>query len=182
VTDAPIKTVREQVVYQNCFVTVMDDHIEFPDGRAGRYLRIIESGGRPGVAALAECNGRFALVRTFRYALGEWEWAIPRGFAHSDDPLVTARRELTEELGAEPVEVVSIGTVTPNSGLLSGTVHLVHARYRTEVADPLDTDEVKGVRWADLETLRQEIRVGRIVDGFTLAALTAAAVHGRISL
>ncbi|MGI9000832.1 MAG: NUDIX hydrolase [Pseudonocardia sp.] len=180
--NVPIRTIHEQVAYQNRFITVMDDEVEFPDGSLGRYLRIVESEGRPGAAMLAECDGRFALVRTFRYALGDWEWAIPRGFAHGDDPLTTARRELVEELGAEPVEVVPVGTVTPDSGLLSATVHLVHARYDTEIAAPLDTDEVTGVRWVDLDTLRHEIRDGRIVDGFTLSALAAAAIHGIISL
>ena len=121
-------------------------------------------------------------MRVYRYPTGEWEWAIPRGFAHGDDPMQTARAELVEELGAEPVELIDLGSVTPNSGLLAGWVQLVLARFDTEVADPLDTGEIAAVRWVDPATLRSEIAGGDIRDGFTLAALAAAAVRGLIRL
>lgn len=188
--DPVITRRRECLVYENRFASVYDDDVAHPDGREGRYLRIVEAGGRPGAAALAVCGNRVALVRVYRYPTGEWEWAIPRGFAHGDDPLATARAELVEELGAEPVDLVELGRVYPNSGLLAGWVQLVLARYDTEVVSPLDTAEIAAVRWVDLATLQAEITDGRveggvrrrIEDGFTLAALGAATVRGLIHL
>lgn len=180
--DAAVRLVRERILLDNPFATIYDDEVEFPGSRMGRHLRIVEGGGLPGVAVLAESAGTYALVRTYRYARGSWEWALPRGFGHSADPCVTARAELVEELGAEPVELVALGEMTPNSGLLAGSVHLLFARYGTAVSAPVDTDEVSAVRWVDLPTLTAEIRAGGIVDGFTLAALAAAAVRGLLHL
>jgi 8-oxo-dGTP pyrophosphatase MutT (NUDIX family) len=173
--DAPIRMTREREVYGNRFVTVFDDEVVMPGDSPGRYLRIVQSGGRPGVAMLAYSGDRYALVQTYRYPISDWEWGIPRGFAHGDDPSESARAELTEELGAPPADIRLLGTVTPNSGLLADRVHIFHARYDWQVADPLDADEVVNVRWVDLQTLLAEIAAGKIVDAFTLAAVTMAA-------
>lgn len=120
--DASIRRLRARLVHENRFASVYDDDVAFPDGRVGRYMRIVEGGGRPGVAALAACHDRIALVRVFRYPLGEWEWAIPRGFGHGDDPMASARAKLVEELGVEPAALLDLGALTPNSGLLAGWV------------------------------------------------------------
>jgi 8-oxo-dGTP pyrophosphatase MutT (NUDIX family) len=174
----PIRTVSEREVFGNQFVTVYDDDVEMMGGRTGRYLRIVEGGGRPGVAMLACSQDRYALVRTYRYPIGSWEWAIPRGFAHGEDPRESALAELREEIGRPPADIIEMGTVTANSGLLAGRVHLFHARYEEATADPIDTDEVAAVRWVDLSTLLAEIAVGDLVDAFTMSAITLALARG----
>ena len=140
------------------------------------------AGASRGAAALAMCGERIALVQVYRYPLKEWEWGVPRGFGHGDDAMASARAELVEELGAEPDELVDLGQVTPNSGLLTGWVQMVLARYEVEIAAPVDVDEIGAVRWVDLATLRAEIVEGGIRDGFTLATLAAAAVRGLVRL
>jgi ADP-ribose pyrophosphatase len=127
---------------------------------------------------LALCEDRVALVRTYRYPVGTWEWGIPRGFAHGDDAAETARRELTEEIGAEPDELMPLGLVTPNSGLLSSVVHLFAARYGTPVSTPTDTGEVADVRWVSRDELDHAISGGDLTDAFTLAAVLRARYRG----
>ena len=180
--DVPIRMAREREVYGNRFVTVFDDEVVLPGNLPGRYLRIVQSGGRPGVAMLASSGDRYALVQTYRYPISNWEWGIPRGFAHGDDPCESARAELIEELGAPPAGITLLGTVTPNSGLLADRVHIFHAGYNREVAEPLDADEVVKVRWVDIQTLLAEIAAGEIVDAFTLAAVTLAAASRHLVL
>jgi 8-oxo-dGTP pyrophosphatase MutT (NUDIX family) len=180
--EAPIRTAREREVFGNRFVTVYDDDVLLPGDLPGRYLRIVQSGGRPGVAMLACVHGRYALVQTYRYAIGSWEWGIPRGFAHGDDPLESARAELFEELGGFPADIALLGMVTPNSGLLADRVHVFHARYDQPIADPVDVAEVADVRWVDLRTLLAEIAAGEIVDAFTLSAMTLAVARGVLAL
>lgn len=179
----PIATVRERQVFVNKFVTVYDnDVVMTPGNYAGRYLRIVEAGGRPGVAMLACFADQYALVRSYRYPIGAWEWAIPRGFAHGDDPLESALAELHEEIGAPPAEISELGIVTSNSGLLAGRVHLFYARYDEATADPIDTTEIAEVRWVDLSTLLGEVASGDLIDSFTLSAVTLAAAHGLLNL
>lgn len=178
----PIRRIREREVFGNSFVTVYDDDVALPGDRAGRYLRIVEAGGHPGAAVLACCQDRYALVRTYRYPIGSWEWAIPRGFAHGDDPRESALGELREEIGGEPAELTALGIVSSNSGLLAGRVHLFYARYAEEIAAPTDKDEVTAVRWVDLGTLLAGIAGGSLIDSFTMSAITLAAARGVLSL
>lgn len=179
----PIKLVRVQEVYANRYVTVYDDEVLFPDSSQGRYVRVVESHGQKGVAILAECAGQFALVRTYRYPIGRWEFGVPRGMGAADtEPMTTAHTELVEELGGPPLDLVPIGVVTPSSGLLCTQVNLFYATYEHPVAQPQDIHEVWSVKWIDLPDLLEEIATGHIVDGFTMSAVTAALARGLIRL
>jgi 8-oxo-dGTP pyrophosphatase MutT (NUDIX family) len=174
----PITRVAENAVYQNRFITVYDDPVDFADGTRGTYLRIVESDGCPGVAMLPVASGQVGLVRTYRYALGAWQWGIPRGFAHGSDPEESARTELAEEIGAAPLELIQLGQMSPNSGLLASVVHLFMARYSAPIDNPRDRFEVSAVRWLPFAALQSEIGSGRISDGFTLAAVCFATCRG----
>lgn len=169
-----IRRISENLVYRNEFAVLYDDPVVFPDGSEGSYLRVVESDGAPGVAVLAVCADQVALVQTYRYPVSALEWAVPRGFAHGGDPAATARAELAEELGREPDSLISIGTVTPNSGILASRVELFLGRYATPASVPHDAREVAGIRWIALPDLADEIARGDIQDAFTLSAVTCA--------
>jgi 8-oxo-dGTP pyrophosphatase MutT (NUDIX family) len=178
-----VRRVEEVRVYANEFVTVYDDEVDFGEGRAGRHVRIAPTAPGEGVVLLPTCAERVALVRTYRYPLGEWQWALPRGFSQSTDVLTTARAELEEELGATDVDDLSvIGTIAPDSGLMSSRIRVVHAVLAQPVAKPLDIDEVAQVDWVDLDQLRAMIAAEELIDGFTLAALAIAHARGLIRL
>lgn len=180
--EPPIRTVREREVYRNQFIALYDDDVVMPDNSSGRYLRVVQSDGRPGVAMLAHYAGLFALVKVYRYATGEWEWGIPRGFAHGDDPLESARLELCQELGGPPVDIIPMGEATPNTGLLADRVKFFYARYGEPIADPIDVVEVAEVRWVDFQTLLDEIAAGKVIEGFTMSAITLALARGMLKL
>jgi ADP-ribose pyrophosphatase len=176
VTEPPIRRTRERLVHRNGYVRVYDDDVTFADGAAGRYVRIEPADG-PGVVLLALNAGRIALVRTYRYPIGDWQWALPRGFAHGTDPLVTARAELEEETGVTDADLRVIAAITPDAGVQAHRVALVLAEvHRPPDGGPLD-DEVAEVRWVTLAELEREVADGAIEDGFTLAALTLARVQ-----
>jgi ADP-ribose pyrophosphatase len=170
------------MVYKNDYVTVYDDDVSFPTDVRGRHVRIVESHGRSGIAVLALCAGRVALVRTYRYPVEVWEWGIPRGFAQHDNPDATARSELAQELGEAPDHLLKLVQMTPNSGLLSSVVHVYIARYATQMTSPIDTGEVAAVRWLPVRELLNEISSGEIRDGFTLAAVGAGVACGLLHI
>lgn len=176
----PIRRTAENLVYRNEFIAVYDDDVMFLGGRLGNYVRVVESDGKPGVAMLAIARGSAALVRTYRYAVGSWEWAIPRGFAHGDDPEASARAELTEELGQGPQALIELAKVSPNSGLLAGFVHLFIASYFDPPSGPTDRGEIAEVRWLPVSALFSEIAAGQITDVFTLAAVACGVSRGML--
>ena len=174
-SEPPIRRTRERLVHENAYVRVYDDDVAFADGRPGRYVRIEPAGDGPGAVLLALHEGRIALVRTYRYPVGAWQWALPRGYAHATDPLVTARAELAEETGVTDADLRVIGHLTPDSGVQAHRVAVVLAEVRAlPDGGPPDDAEVAEVRWVTVDELEREIAGGAIEDGFTLAALTLA--------
>jgi 8-oxo-dGTP pyrophosphatase MutT (NUDIX family) len=177
-TQPPVRRTRERLVHENAYVRVYDDDVAFADGTEGRHVRIDAVGDGPGAVVLAVHGGRIALVRTYRYPVGDWQWALPRGFAHGTDALVTARAELAEETGVTEADLRLIGAVTPDSGLQAHRVAVVLAEVgRPPASGPTD-DEVAEVRWVTLQELEKDIADGAIEDGFTLATLTLARSKG----
>jgi 8-oxo-dGTP pyrophosphatase MutT (NUDIX family) len=176
--DVPIVCLRENAAYSNRFVTVFDDDVRFGDGHDGTYVRVVQSGGLPGVVVFPLAGGLAGLVRVYRYPAGCWEWGFPRGLAHGGDPRATASGELLEELGARPRDLEPLGRMHPDSGILASVVHMFAARYDTTVSAPRDTGEVTAVTWIPVAGLAARIAAGDITDGFTLAAVCAATCRG----
>jgi 8-oxo-dGTP pyrophosphatase MutT (NUDIX family) len=179
---APIVRLAEREVFSNRFIQVFDDPVRFADGREGNYLRIVQSGGLPGVAVLPVANDHVGLVRVFRYPTGEWEWGVPRGLAHGGSPERTARQELDEEIGASPCWLTHVGRMTPDSGLLASVVHLYLAGYTVASSKPRDTLEISAIRWVHVQKLLGDVASGQVVDVFTLAALCCASARGMLLL
>lgn len=174
----PIRCMHEHLVYENEFARVYDDTVAFPDGDEGRYLRVQPVGRGPGVVILPFRSGYISVVRTYRYPVGEWQWALPRGFSQGPDPLETARSELREEMGVTEARVRLLGHITPDSGLLASRIAVVLAEIEDPWIGPTDFREVVAVRWVGLTALEAEVAEGQIEDGLTLAALALARARG----
>ncbi|QNJ41350.1 NUDIX hydrolase [Streptomyces buecherae] len=118
------------VVYEDSYVTVVRDAVRFPDGAHGLYLRVLPRATDPGVVVLPLLpTGRVVLVEHYRHATRAWHWEVPRGMG---EPGATgadsAARELREEIGARATELVPLGDVHPDTGLLGSRVQLFAAR------------------------------------------------------
>ena len=175
--DPPVRTRHPIEVYRNAFTTVHDDDVEWADGRRGHHLRIGAVDAPPGVVVVPTHEDRIGLVRTYRYPLAAWQWGLPRGFAQSADPLVTAANELSEEMGLVG-DLTTLGHFSPDSGLLAGRVVVVHAAVADPTTSVRDTDEVTATAWLDLPTLADRLGSGEYDDGMTMAALTLARARG----
>jgi len=99
---------------------------ELEGGPGGTFVRIVESDGRPGVAVLPLRGNQIGRVWVFRPAVSDWCLEIPRGFGESHDPRDDAARELAEETGVRvaPADLVPLGRMQANTGLLASPVHL----------------------------------------------------------
>jgi 8-oxo-dGTP pyrophosphatase MutT (NUDIX family) len=116
-----------------------------------------------------------AQVKTYRYPLGDWQWALQRGFGHGADHLESARAELREELGVQAASWRVLGEVTPDSGLLASRVVVLLAAVEAPELTPVDVLEVREARWFPASAVMQMVRPGALQDGFTLSALLLAA-------
>ena len=177
-----IRRIEEILAYgddSNPWLKLYFDRVEFPNGSAGRYNRIVESDGRPGVAILPMAPGQLGLVRQFRYPINAHVWEIPRGFGDTDCSETDARRELTEETGLSAEKLLDLGSVHPNTGILASVVRLYGAVFeQLPVATQPSNKEIDEFKWFPVAQGFSMIGEGTIMDAFTIAAVARARYKG----
>lgn len=123
---------------------------------------------------IARDTGRVLLVRQERIRVGKVLWELPRDMAEStdSDPVVTALRELHEEIGIRAQSGESFGMIYPDSGFLASEVVVVRVDVEAEdVARDAADGEVDDQRWFSQEDLDELMRSGELRDAISLAAL-----------
>ena len=128
------------------------------------------------------CGEKILLLKHFRHSLRMPIWETPRGFGEDgQSTLENAVREMREEIGVLPTEVLPLGCIAPDAGIVGETVNLYFARIE-------DTSGVLGelhegiieVRFFDKCEIKRAISDGEIIDGITISSITIAEYKGLI--
>lgn len=131
----------------------------------------------PGAAAIVAVTDsrQVLMLRQYRHAIGKTMWEIPAGTREADeDPLVCAKRELTEETGYAARQWDDLGAITPVPGYSDERIFLYLASDLTVSSQNLDADEIIQVQKVPFEELIDMITTGRIEDAKTIAAIFLA--------
>ena len=171
--DMTERMLERKDIYSGRVVRLHVDTVALPDG--GTSLReIVEHPG--GVAILAlDGAGRVAVVRQFRYAFGRVMLEIPAGKREpGEEPLLTARRELQEEVGAAAAQWTGLGTLLPSPGCYGERLYLYLARELTFGEARPDEDEFLECEWMDFDELYRLCMDGTVEDAKTVAAVLKA--------
>ncbi|MFD9353715.1 NUDIX hydrolase [Streptomyces sp. NPDC060031] len=166
------------VLYQDPYVMLVRDPVRFPDGREGTYIRSIGPTAEPGCVVLPLLGDEVVLIEHFRHATRSWHWELPRGFGTggvTDE--ANAAKELDEEIGAGVLELIPLGVLHPDTGVLGDRVRLFAARI-DKVGVLAGGEGIRSaltVPFAEAETM---VADGRITDAFTMAALLRARLAG----
>ncbi|HUO69551.1 MAG TPA: NUDIX domain-containing protein [Solirubrobacteraceae bacterium] len=99
------------------------------------------------------------LVLLVRHTYGPAQWDLPGGALKSgEEPRLTARREMHEELGVDITAWESIGTHTGRMHSRHDVVHCFHAELH-EPTLTLDLGELVGARWFALAAVPADLGV-----------------------
>jgi ADP-ribose pyrophosphatase len=180
----PIEWADIGVVFNDPFVVVLRDLVEFPGGFRNGYIRLYNraylEGGAAGVVMLPEMEGKLLLMHQFRHATRSWHWEIPRGFGEAGVSAEDqARAEVKEEIGGEIAELTNLGLYFNNTGLEGNPIYLFLAKM-TSISEPKLKFGVDKFIWVSVSELEDMIVDGEITDGFTIAAYTKAKLKGLI--
>ncbi|MEV6676222.1 NUDIX hydrolase [Streptomyces erythrochromogenes] len=163
-----------QVIHRDQWWMLLQDPVLFPDGRPGRYLRMVSPQLAPAVAVLPMLGDQVVLIEHFRHATRAWHWEIPRGGGTEGlGGEENAAKEVEEELGVPARELISLGTLHPDTRILASEVELYAARIDAvgELAVGEGIRRARTVGFAEAEQLAES---GRVSDSFTIAALFRA--------
>lgn len=173
--DHPIQRISGRTVLENAFLRVDTDDVVFPNGAPGSYS-VITSGTGLGVLAIpfANFHGQpyLGLVRQYRYPVNDFTLEFPRG-GSKDLGLSEAARELAEETGLTVASATQLGTIWPDTGLLSTQVAVWKTSHDSHGFKPGHVEDETGARvhWYTHGEIIGLMRRGKIRCGMTLAAL-----------
>ena len=135
-------------------------------------MLILELSDWVNIVALTPEN-KVVMIRQYRHGTKETGLEIPGGVVEGDDAsmAVAARRELVEETGYEPEEMVFLGKVAPNPALQDNWCHSFLARGARPVREQaLDAGEDIEVVEVGLEEISALIASGQINHGLVVVA------------
>ena len=163
------KKLSSELVYDGRVIKVSKDEVMCPNGQES--LREIVH-HRGGVGILFKVDDKFIFEKQYRYALGEEIIEMPAGkLEEGEIPLEAAKRELLEETGYRPLEMVHLGDSYPTPGYSSEVIHLYYCPKAVKEERHLDKDEDIELIYLTLEEIEQMIADGKIKDSKTVAAI-----------
>ncbi len=172
------RRLRERELHAGHVITLVEGEFETPDGEV--ISRDIVR--HPGAVCVVPVDGDdVVLVRQYRAAVEKDLLEIPAGKRDVVDepPVLTARRELAEEVGLRADEMVPLATFYNSVGFSDEYSHVFLATGLHPV--PLDRQGPEEahmtIERVPLDEVAAAVSAGRIVDAKTIIGLLAALRH-----
>lgn len=162
--------IDSQPVYEGRVVNLYLQTVQLPNGRVTQREIILHSGASA-IVPLRD-DGQVILIRQYRKPLNDVIWEIPAGTLEpNEDPIIAASRELREEIGHEPVELIQLGGIHVAPGYSSEFIHVYLARGVRPADLDGDADEFIDVHVLPLTEAVDMVYQGGITDSKTICGL-----------
>ncbi|MBG6147853.1 ADP-ribose pyrophosphatase [Labrenzia sp. EL_142] len=168
-----IKCLGRRTTYQNRWMKVHEDAVQFPDGSEGIY-GIVDKEDFVLIVP-RHADGRFQLVQQYRYPVSGRNWEFPQGSWETKpgaEPEKVALGELEEETGFQTSSLQRLGHLYEAYGFSNQGFHVFLADQLKQGTLALDNEE-QGMVTASFsrDELVEMITSGQIKDAPTIAAL-----------
>lgn len=169
-TEGGARRIGTRRIYEGKVLSLDLDEVVEP-GEVKARREVVRHAGS--VAALAvDDQGRVALVRQFRYAVGEALWELPAGrIDPPETPEAGVVRELEEEAGVRPARVERIAFFYTTPGFCDERMYVFRATDLKAVPPRPEEDERIELRWFAPHEIDAMLDSGEIREGKTLVAL-----------
>lgn len=163
-----LRKISEEVLHENPWWRYKHDIYEKPNGIEGDYFY----GQTNGVVMMVPIlpDGRIVLTLQHRYLCDKQSIEFPAGGIGIDkSPSQAAVRELLEETGCIPKEMIKVGEFEPSNGLIRDTCHVFIVYVASQVSQELDETEEIELMYRFPDEVDEMIRKNEIWDGETMA-------------
>ncbi len=160
----------QHTYYEGVIVNVRQDSVRLNDGSESKR-EVVEHPGGVAVVALDKDNN-VIMVRQYRYPVQAETWELPAGkLERGEEPREAALRELEEETGVVPTDVMSLGETYSSPGIMEERIYLFFAKGLGQVDAHPDEGECLEMRRMPLETVYQMVMDNRIKDSKTVIGI-----------
>lgn len=154
-------SVEERVVFRSNFVGFRNDRARRPDGKIVDFI-VLENRDYSAVIC-KNVDGKFVLVRQFRYPWMQASWETPSGLLEQkESPSEAATREVLEESGFIVLNIKKMIKCHP-SGMGPGFCHLFFAEVDEGGEQSLDSSEFIKVGLFSADEIDAMIESGDII-------------------
>jgi ADP-ribose pyrophosphatase len=179
-TASAAERLASRSIFRGKVLDLSVDRVRLPNGAEADLEMIHHMGAAVALPVETDPDGtpHALLVRQYRYPTGGWLLEVPGGkLDGGEDPRECARRELAEEIGRRPGELVPLGWIWTTPGFTDEKIWLFLARD-LEPADAAPEDhEVLSLQRLPLAEAVARAAGGEIQDAKTVCALLRAAAH-----
>ena len=160
--DKKEKRLNSEVIYKGRVIKVTKDVVSCPNGETA-IREIVHHRG--GVGILFKLGDKFVFEKQYRYAFDDEIIEIPAGkLEEGEIPLPAAKREMLEETGYRPLEMVFLGEMYPTVGYSNEIISLYYCEKAVKEERHLDSDENIDLFLLSLEEIEQMIDENKIKD------------------
>lgn len=169
---------KENIIFQNLFVTVYNERIILPNGSKTDHVKIkhpaTEESQSQGVIVLPVTkDGKIVLIKEYYYGINEHLYILPRGNVEEKDIENAAERELREETGYTTKRMRYVQRFIENPRVQNHVTHAFLA-YDAEYTQPKKknkNDVIEGPFLFTKEQIEKMCSEGLIIDSVTLLVL-----------
>ena len=157
-------------IYKGRLLDVWKDKVELPNGQPS-YREFIK---HPGAVVIIPVlpDGKIGLIRQYRYPMGMEQIELPAGkLDESESHLVTAGRELEEEIGYKAGSLTEVTEIHPCIGYSDERMWIYLAEQLEVTKTNTDQDEFIELMPTELEEAVEMVWSGKITDVKTIIGI-----------
>lgn len=164
------QTEEVQGIFNGRIINVHNDTVTLVNGDTAER-EVVDHPGGVAVVGLTE-NNEILLVRQFRYPYKEVTLEIPAGkLEKGENPFDAAKREFSEECGAQSEIFEPMGELYPTPGYCGEIIRLYYAQNLTFGEQKLDDDEFLDIIKMPIGECINKIMNGEIKDAKTIIGI-----------
>jgi ADP-ribose pyrophosphatase len=164
------KELNREYFFNGKIINVRIDTVELED-KSRSIREIVEFPGAVAILAISK-KGEVFLVQQFRKPFEKILTEIPAGkLEKNENPINCALRELKEETGIAPDELIELGIIYPSPGFCDEKIYLFLALGISLGVPKPDEDEFLNLIVMDFEEFEKKCSFGEINDAKTICAL-----------
>lgn len=165
------KKLGSKVIYDNPWMTVVEDRVINPSGGRNDYGHIRFKTCAVAIIPIDD-DGNTWIVGQDRYTLGEYSWEVPMGGApKGEDALAAAKRELREETGLKAEHWTEVMRLHTSNSITDEEGFVYIAKGLQQGETEFDETENIDIRKLPLGDAIAMAKKGEITDAISVAAL-----------
>jgi ADP-ribose pyrophosphatase len=164
------RTISEEYKFKGRVINLKVQQVELPNGKIA-VREVVEHPGAVAIVAYLDSN-TILMVEQFRKAIDRVILEIPAGkIEKGEDVKLCGIRELEEETGYKAKNLEYLGEIVTAPGFTDEYIYLYKATELSKGEVNRDDDEFINVKSYNIDSIKDMVKNGEIIDGKTIAAL-----------